>query len=118
MTKVQVAIDSDDPDTLASEVVSASCFEQFLDLPPLFKTIGFMGNIGINLVYVTLAHGSGGLSPSAPTGPVGGEPDEGPNLCNVHVPATLWEADDLLLIPGPGVHGGVLGWERGVQVMS
>ena len=67
---------------------------------------------------MTLAHDPAGLSPSATTGPGSGEPDEGPNLCNLHVPAALREADGLLLVPGPGVHGGVLGWERGVQVTS
>lgn len=65
---------------------------------------------------MTLTHDPVGLSPSATTGPGGGEPDEGPDLCDLHVPTALWEADVLLLIPGPGVHGGVLGRQGGVQV--
>lgn len=58
------------------------------------------------------------LSPAAPPGLVRGEPDERPNLCHLHVHAALWEAVGLLLIPEPGVHCGVLGWEGGVQVIS
>lgn len=77
-----------------------------------------MGRMGINLAVVTFAHGPGGLSSSATTGLVGSEPDEGPDLCNLHVPAALREADSLLLIPEPGVYSGVLGWEGGVQVTS
>lgn len=65
---------------------------------------------------MTLTHDTAGLSPSATTGPGGGEPDEGPDLCDLHVPTALREADILLLIPGPGVHGGVLGRQGGVQV--
>ena len=34
-----------------------------------------------------------GLSPSATTGPGGGEPNEGPDLCDLHVPTALREAD-------------------------
>lgn len=58
------------------------------------------------------------LSPAAPTGPVRREPDEGPDLRHLHVHAALWEAVGLLLVPRPGVHCGVLGWEGGVQVTS
>lgn len=67
---------------------------------------------------MTLTHDPVGLSPSATTGAGGGEPDEGPDLCNLHVPTALREADVFLLIPGPGVHGGVLGRQGGVQVTS
>lgn len=57
------------------------------------------------------------LSPAAPPGPVCGEPDERPNLRHLHVHAALWEAVGLLLIPGPGVYCGILGWEGGIQVI-
>lgn len=57
------------------------------------------------------------FSPTASPGPVCGEPDERPNLRHLHVHAALWEAVVLLLIPEPGVHCGVLGWEGGVKVI-
>lgn len=54
--------------------------------------------------------------PTASTGHFCGRTDERSYLCNIYVPAVLWEAVFLFLLSRTGVHCGVLGWEGRYQV--
>lgn len=54
--------------------------------------------------------------PTASAGHFCGRTDERSHLCNIHVPAALWEALFFLLLPRTGIHCGFLGWEGKYQV--